>query len=346
MMAILPKYGNWNRYLTKILPGLIFCIVLGLLSRWISANIELFIFNYVIVAILLGQIVKNIIPKSEFLDDGVDFAARVCLYIGIVLLGAQMNLIKIFTVGGTAIFAVAISITGSIWLCGWLGKKIFSNERLGHLVGAGFGVCGISAIIALSPVIKAKDRETMTAVGAALLADIMVLLLLPLIGHALAWSDTMAGFITGVAASNTAQCVAIAHAYSEAAGAVATIVKSVRNAFIPVVILVMTLLYTRRGLPVGERFQAGMLWAKFPKFVIGFLIAAAMSTLGLISSQGIDMSRDLSTWFFVTCFVGIGAGIDLKSIGARDLSVISLGLVIPLILGVYALLLSMYVLHW
>ena len=58
------------------------------------------------------------------------------------------------------------------------------------------------------------------------------------------------------------------------------------------------------------------------------------------------MSRDLSTWFFVTCFVGIGAGIDLKSIGARDLSVISLGLVIPLILGVYALLLSMYVLHW
>lgn len=348
-MAKVPagKDESWGQYIKEIVPGLLFCTLLALLARSIDQYIipdRLHVINDVIIAILLGLIVKNTVPNLGRLTRGIQFSAKICLYIGIVLMGARLNLGEVVQTGGTALIMVAISITMSICLCGWLGKKIFSNERLGHLVGIGSGICGISAIMALSPVIKAKEKEILAAVGAAILTDIMVLLLLPVIGHLLLWGDTLAGFVAGVASSNTAQCIAIGCAYSEQAGTIATIVKSARNALMPIVILVMTFIYTRRGLPVGEKFHARVLWVKFPKFVLGLLIAAAAGTLGLISSEGIALSRELSSWFFVICFVGIGAEIDLKSIGVQELTVLGFGLAMALILGLYAYLVGTFIL--
>jgi uncharacterized integral membrane protein (TIGR00698 family) len=340
-LAKLPaeKYGSWVNYLSKVMPGLIFCFILGALAKWIDANVipaQLFVVNYVLIAIVFGLFIRNIVPNLERLDDGIDFASKICLYIGIVLMGARLNLIETFSVGGIAIIMVAISISMCIYVCGWMGKKIFSNERWGHLVGIGIGVCGISAIIALAPVIKAKQREILAAIGAALLSDVMVLLLLPTIGHLMGWGDTLAGFIAGVVPANTAQSIAIGYAYSEPAGMIATIVKSARNALLPIVILLMTFIYTRRGLPVGEKFHVRILWVRFPKFVLGLLITATIGTLGFISKEGLDLSRDLSNWFFVTCFVGIGAGIDIKSINAQDIAIIGSGVLMTLIIGLYA----------
>lgn len=338
---------SWGKYLREIAPGLLFCIVLGILARSLDRYVipdRLHVINDVIIAIMLGLIIRNAVPNLKPLTRGIQFSAKICLYVGIVLMGARLNLGEVVQTGGTAIIVVIISITMSIFICGQLGKRFFSNERLGHLVGIGSGICGVSAIMALSPVIKAKEKEILAAIGAAILNDIMVLLLLPVIGHLLLWGDTLAGFVTGVASSNTAQCIAIGYAYSEQAGAVATIVKSARNALMPVVILVMTFVYTRRGLPVGEKFHPRVLWVKFPKFVLGLLIAAAAGTLGLISGEGIALSRELSSWFFVTCFVGIGAEIDLKSIGVQELTVLGFGLVMALLLGLYAYLVSTFIL--
>jgi len=332
-------YGGWGNYTLNIMPGLIFCFAFGALARWMDDHIvpeELFIVNYVLIALLLGLIIRNILPGLGKLEDGIEFASKICLFIGIVLLGATLNLVEIFQIGSSAIIMVAISITLCIFLCGWMGKKIFNNERWGHLVGAGIGVCGVSAIMALAPAIKARQREILAAIGASLLTDIMVLVGLPSIGHPLEFSDTLAGFIAGVVPSNTAQCIAIGHAYSDPAGVVATIVKSARNAFMPVVILVLTYIYVRRGLPVGEKVTPVMLWSKFPKFIVGLLIAATLGTLGIISPQGIEWSDELSTWFFVTCFVGIGAGIDIKSLGTRDLTVLGIGFLMTILLALYA----------
>ena len=350
-MAKIPseKHINWTNYGINILPGLLFCVIFGAAAMWIDANIvpeELFMVNYVIIAILLGLTVKNFFPQLKILDDGIDFSFKICLYIGIVLLGARLNLVEIFSVGSNAVIMVAISITLCIYICGSLGKKFFGNERWGHLVGTGIGVCGISAVIALAPAIKANQREILTAIGAALIADILVLLTLPTIGQPLGWSDQLAGYLAGIAPANTAQSIAIGYAYSDASGVIATIVKSVRNAYLPVVILVMTYIYTKKGLPVGEKVRASMLWTKFPKFIFGLLLAATLGTLGFISPEGIALSGNLSTWFFVICFVAIGAGIDVRELGKQDLSVVGFGILMPIILFVYVFMYSRYILHF
>ena len=339
MPKIPPSQSSWTGYLKDISPGFLLCVILGALARYIHLKYvpeQLFIFNHVLIAILLGLILRNLVGIPRAFSNGIEFSTRICLYIGIVLLGASLNLYEIFSVGSAAIFMVAVSITFSIFFCGWIVKRITGNERWGHLIGTGIGVCGVSAIIALAPAIKARQKEIFTAIGIAILNDVMVLAALPLIAHAMGWSDLLAGFVAGAVPANTAQAIAIGHAYSDSAGAIATIVKSARNTLLPVVVVVMTYLYIRKGLPVGEKIRPGLLWSKFPKFIVGLLIAASLSTSGLIGPEGIAAAKTLSSWFFLVCFVGIGAGINLRELGRQDLAVISFGFLMTVLLGFYA----------
>ncbi len=333
-----PKYESWRHYLLGILPGFLFCLLFGSFAILLDANLlgeETFILNYVIIAILLGLFINNIFTIPEYFRDGIDFSTKICLYIGIVLLGTGINISKIFTIGSVALLMVAISITFCITFCGLLAKKMGIEERWGHLVGTGMGVCGISAIIATAPVIKAKEREIITAISITIFADIIVLITLSPIGHALGWSHTLAGFIAGIVPANTAQCIAIGHAYSEIAGEVATIIKSARNGLMPLVILSISYIYTRKGLSVGEKVRLKLLWNKFPKFIFGFLIAAALSTMGFIPAESIALTKSLASWFFVICFVGLGAGINLKGFKRSDIIVLGLALLTTSLLWLY-----------
>jgi len=333
-----PKHTVFN-YIKRIYPGFGLCLVLGIFAWYSDINLvpkQLFIANYVLIGILLGIFVSNVFKIPYRFNDGIEFSTKTCLYIGIVLLGAGLNLQEIFSIGWAAVIMVAISITFSIVICGWIARKINAGERWGHLVGTGIGICGISAIIAMAPVIKAREKEIITAIGAVLIMDILVLITLPIIGHSLGWSDSLVGFIAGVVPANTAQCIAIGHAYSKPAGSIATIVKLARNALMPIAILIVTYIYTLRGLPTDEKVRAGLLWNKFPKFIIGFLITATLNSMGLIPSQSSSIIKDFSTWFFAITFVGIGVTIDFKELGKRDIAVVALALIMATILWLYA----------
>ncbi len=349
-MARVPPtpYAGWSAYVRAVIPGLALCLVLGGLAKWLDDALipdSLFVFNYVLLAIVLGLLVRNASPFSlDIFEPGFAFASRTCLFVGVVLLGAQLNLAEVFSIGSTAILMVTLSITFCILICGWFAKRAWGAERLGHLVGVGIGVCGVSAILATAPAIKAREKEIVTAIGAALLTDVVVLVSLPVLGHALGWGDMLAGFIAGIVPSNTAQCIAVGYAYSEGAGAIGTIVKSARNATMPLVILVLTYVYTRRGLPVGEEVRLRLLWARFPKFIVGLLLAATLATAGLLSAPTVALAGSLSTWFFVTCFVGIGAGIRFGDLRGQDLAVMGLGFPMTLILWGYVYLVSRLVL--
>jgi len=289
-------------------------------------------------------LLRNLRPLPEFFNPGVEFSAKTCLYAGIIFLGARLNLLEIFSVGASAIILVMTSITACLYICGKLTGTTHNNERWGHLIGAGIGVCGISAIIALSPVIKAKEKEMLTAVGAVLLNDIILIVLLPAVGNVFNWGDIFFGYMAGVVSSNTAQSIAIGYSYSDLSGSVTTVVKSVRNALMPLFILGMAYLYSKKGLPVGSRVGPKILWDKFPKFIIWFLLAALLNTFGLITGDTVSIAGEISSWFFVVSFVGIGASIDIRQIGIGDLSILFIGLGMAALVGFYAFIYINYIL--
>ena len=325
-------YSPLVTYLYDILPGLLFCAAIGaaaiVLDRFLLLDRVVFV-NYVLIAILLGFLARNVMELPSVLDAGISFSARICLFIGIVLLGARLDLREVFSVGTSALILVGLSILLTLVLAIWMGRLLRVTPQCSHLLGVGLGICGISAIVATAPAIRAKDTEMVGAIGASILTDLIVLISFPIIANALSWSDLPAGFMAGIIPSNTAQCIAVGYSFSDGAGAIATIVKSARNALMPLVILGIVYRFTLQGLPTGQSMHPQILWDKFPKFIVGFLAAAFLATFNLISPATISLAGYLSQAFFVVCFAGIGAGIRLEDIAGKNMRIT--GLIVPIL---------------
>ena len=344
-----PEYDGWFPYSVRLVPGLLLCVLLGIAAWYLEGvaygqwgkNIPL---NYVIIAILLGMLARNVFKLGERFEEGFAFSTKVFLYIGVVLIGARLNILQILKVGSAALIMVSISITAMVLGAGYISNRYKLGHRVGHLVGTGIGVCGVSAIIATAPAIKATDKELLIAIGASLLTDVMCLLGIPLLGHYFGWNDTFVGYLSGTVPSNTAQCIATGFAFSDTAGSVATITKSARNALMPVLILVLVYHYTRQGLPVGEKVRLGILWSKMPKFVLGFITLSLMATLDMFSAEMVKTMKHIYMWLFSFCFVGIGASVDFREFKRRDLAPIVAGFVLTFVLFFYAYGFAGYVL--
>ena len=187
-------------------------------------------------------------------------------------------------------------------------------EKLTSLLAIGASICGVSAIIAAKGAIEADDEDVSYAIAAILALGAVSLLVFPIIGHALGMSDHAYGLWVGLAVDNTAEATAAGAIYSDAAGRFAVLAKTTRNATIGFVVLGYALYWARKGGAAAIAHKAGFLWAKFPKFVLGFLAVSLLATLGAFSRSEITDIANLSRWAFLFTFAGIGLRTNIRGI--------------------------------
>src|SRR5450755_3918844 len=154
------------------------------------------------------------------------------------------------------------------------------KPKLTSLLAVGSGVCGVSAIIATKGAIDADDEDSSYAIAAILALGALALFTFPLIGHWLNLSDRAYGLWAGLAVDNTAEASAAGALYSDAAGKIAVLAKTTRNAMIGFVVLGYAIYWSSRGQSHVVGNKAAFLWQKFPKFVLGFLLISILATVG------------------------------------------------------------------
>jgi uncharacterized membrane protein YadS len=150
----------------------------------------------------------------------------------------------------------------------------------------------------------------------------------PLIGHSLHLSDRGYGLWAGLAVDNTAEASAAGALYSDAAGKVAVLAKTCRNAMIGFVVLGYAIYWASKGQAAKVQNKAAFLWSKFPKFVLGFLVVSLVASIGLFSKPQITAIGNLSRWAFLLTFAGVGLRTDLREMlkqGARPFLVGAIG---------------------
>jgi uncharacterized membrane protein YadS len=201
------------------------------------------------------------------------------------------------------------------------------SGKLGSLLAIGTSICGVSAIIASKGAIRARNSDVSYAIAAILALGAVALFTLPPLGHAIGLTDHEFGLWAGLAVDNTAETTATGYLFSDEAGKIAVLVKSVRNALIGFVVLGFALYWASKGeadeLAPGMRAKAAFVWDKFPKFVLGFLAVSAVATVGL--------STDIR---------------QIARTGWRPLVVAVIGLVVVAVVSLGLLLLTSRVLHW
>jgi uncharacterized membrane protein YadS len=166
-------------------------------------------------------------------------------------------------------------------------------------------------------VIGADDEDTSYAIAAILALGAMSLVLFPLIGHALHLNDRAYGLWAGLAVDNTAEATAAGAIYSDAAGKVAVLAKTCRNAMLGFVVLGYALYWGSRGEAKRVSNKALFLWQKFPKFVLGFLLISLLASLGLFNHAQTVSIGNLSRWAFLLAFAGVGFRSNLRELGRQ-----------------------------
>src|SRR6267143_621407 len=144
------------------------------------------------------------------------------------------------------------------------------------------------------------------SIAAILALGALALFTFPVIGHFLHLSDKAYGLWAGLGVDNTAEATAAGALYSDAAGKLAVLVKSTRNAMIGFVVLGYAIYWASKGQAQAVGNKAAFLWQKFPKFVLGFLIISVLATYHFFNKDQVGALANLSRWAFLLTFAGVG----------------------------------------
>ena len=314
-----------------------------------------------LVALGLGLLISNTLGAPRWLTPGL----RVEFYIktGIVLLGASLPLTLIAWAGPVAIVQAAIVSIVTFGVIYFAAVRLGLDRRLAATLGTGGAVCGVSGAIAVGGAVGAKKEEVSVAISLVVVWAVVMIFVLPLLARSLGLSTGVAGAWIGTSEFADAAGLAAAQTYGgyagnvpgiagnpDAAVAAFTLMKVIgRDVWIGVWAFVLSVIATTRWEKTGvqSRSRVGEIWSRFPKFVLGFLIASAVVTL---VARGFDYAtykkevlpalvgplQAFRTWAFTFAFLSIGLTTRIRefaSIGARPFYAFTIGVLVNVVLG-------------
>lgn len=279
--------------------------------------------TYVAILLLGGMLIRNTIGIPKILQPGT-VAARPFIKPGIIILGAYYMWSDVLRVGLIGMVLVILFVLGAAIAISVWGRKANADDGLMGLMSSGVGVCGVSAAVAVAPVVNAKPRDFFYAIGTILLFGTLALFTFPYIGKLLNLHQAVYGAWVGTAILNTAQLVAAASWYGHEALLTANVVNIVRIGFIPIVVLWCIYYYVvRPARQIGDTTQSvntlQVIREKFPVFIIGFFVMVTLNEIGAFSQDVKSLlGRDIVKIFMAIGFAGVGLNIafdDLKKAG-------------------------------
>ncbi|HSL77395.1 MAG TPA: putative sulfate exporter family transporter [Candidatus Limnocylindrales bacterium] len=333
--------------------GLLACLAIAAVAR--IAGSELRLGLETALALVIGLALGGVVALRGRLIPGATLASRYALRVGITLLGARLTLGQLLATGADSILAIVLVVSIALLLGTWLARRLGLVPPLSALVTVGMAICGNSAILALSPIIGAKHRDTAYAVSTITIFGLIGVLLLPVVGRLLALPDPVFGTWAGLAVNDTAQVVATGYAFSPSAGDAATVVKLTRNLAILPVLLGATWLAARServsddATPRPGPSRLGLVSRAVPWFVIGFVVVAGLRSVGLLDARLpvvgtlADLCSLLASILILVALAGVGLATDLRSLAAVGPRPFVLGASMWLAIGLLGLILAGFV---
>lgn len=300
-------------------PLLFFLAFLGILIAS-QETIHTYGLEYVLWALLFGLLISNTVGTPKWLEPATK--SELFIKIGLVLLGAEIVFQKILS-GGIFGMVQALIVVGAVWFAAYyLALKAGLGKSFASVLASGVSICGVSASIAAGGAVKAKPKEISYVISLVLLVAIPMLVGEPFIAKALGMPDAVAGAWIGGTIDTTPAVVAAGELYSEHAMTVASIVKMSQNVLIGVAAFLLALYWVLKvERKPEERPSLAEVWYRFPKFIVGFVIASMVFSLVLTPMLGLDtvsgmlgLTKTFRKWFFALAFVCIGLGTNFKEL--------------------------------
>ncbi len=334
-------------------------VVIGQWDQAVRYNLE-----PPLVALALGLVIANLGVLPRALDAG--FRVEFYIKLGVVLLGATLPL-SLIVLAGPIAFAQASTVSIVTFLViFFVARALGLDPRFAATLGVGGAVCGVSAAIAIAAAVGARKQDAAVVISIVILWAIVMIFVLPFGSEALHLPAGVGGAWIGTSEFADAAGFAAAQAYgaiaakvpgapanaAEQAVAAFTLMKVVgRDVWIGLWAIVLSIVATTRWNEGGVANRAGVgeIWSRFPKFVIGFLLASALVTLVATQMGRADFAKvatpelvapikALRIWAFTFGFLSIGLTTrvrDLAGVGLRPFVAFSAGVAVNVALGLF-----------
>jgi uncharacterized integral membrane protein (TIGR00698 family) len=285
----------------------IICVIFCL-TPWASSTTALFL--GLVLSFSLG---------NPFLELSKKYTSNL-LQLSVIGLGAGMNLKVVAMVG---LQGIGYTVTSILFACimGFFLSKLLKTEFIiSTLVIIGTAICGGSAIAAISPIIRATDRDISVSLATIFILNAVALFIFPPIGHALALDQHQFGLWAALAIHDTSSVVGASMQYGSEALQIATTIKLARALWIIPVSFIIAFFMSR----ITEQSNTNKM--KKPWFILGFILMAAVVTwIPSLAEFGSIISTIAKKFLVLTLFL-IGSGLSIKSIKEVGFRPLMLGL--------------------
>lgn len=289
----------WRSHTRGLMVAVLVAVASAFLAEHYGAPVMLF-------ALLIGMAL-HFLAADPTCAPGLDFAAKTILRLGVGLLGLRLTVSDIQTVGVVPALAV-IGFVIVTFACGVvLARLLGRRAAFGMLAGGSVAICGASAALAIASVLPhrpERETDTLFVVIAVTILSTVAMIAYPILFTALGLSHAESGFLIGATIHDVAQVVGAGYSISDEAGVIATFVKMLRVALLPVVMLVVMLSFRHAQ---SARLQ-------LPWFLVMFVALAVMGNAGLVPQAVMSVAADASRWCLVVAISALGVRTSLAEI--------------------------------
>ena len=295
------------------------------------------------LGILLGIVVGTLLGPRPALKPGTAFAGKKVLQAAVVLLGLGLSLGQVARIGWQTLpvmlGTLALALVAGALVGRWLGV----GEDIRTLITVGTGICGASAIATISAVTGASGVAVAVSVAVIFVYNALAVLLFPLIGHALGLSQEGFGLWAGTAINDTSSVVAAATVYGAVATSHAVVVKLTRT----LMIITISVGHSVKRARASADESGSMPWhALVPTFLVLFLLAAGLTSLGLVPDSWGDPVRVLASYLTTVALTAIGLSTPVRAVREAGWRPLALGGVLWVLVAVSSLVLMRLTGHW
>lgn len=303
----------------KFIPGFVVIFILSALAFFVAGNSAISYYGLEVVfwALLFGLIISNIVGVPEWLKPAVK--TEFFIKIGLVLLGAEVLFTTIVKVGAYGMVQSILVISAVFYVCFWVAKKLGLDDEFASILGTAVSICGVSAAIAAGGAVKGDPKKVSHTISLVLLCAIPMLVLEPLFAKAVGMIPAVAGAWIGGTIDTTGAVVAAGAIAGPAAMSVAVVVKMAQNVLIGAAAFLLAIWFVFKGKEGGEKPSAMEIWFRFPKFVVGFIVASIVFSFFMSDATAktvTGITAGLRSWWFTLAFLCIGLDTKFKDLVA------------------------------
>jgi len=268
--------------------------------------------GFVLWSLILGLLVSNLVRLPDWLKEAVQ--TEFFIKTGLVIFGASILFSQIIAAGGLGLIQGIIVIVTVWYAAYWILKKYFKlDDEFSAVMASAVSICGVSAAIAAHGAVKGDPKKMSYVTSLVLLMAMPMMILQPMIAKALGLSEAVAGAWMAGTVDTTAAVVVAGAMVGPTAMEYASILKLTQNALIGVVAFVLAVAWTykdkAKATAGAEKPSVMEIWYRFPKFVLGFVVASFIFST-MIDPKVVSASAPLLTflreYWFALAFVCIG----------------------------------------